>query len=109
MNLSLAIQALRLKQSIAYASIKKVATMLACAGPHDNRLRGMMEYHIATTGRWGGRLVQLQNIRRSTMKESEQAYAMICAGESREMLELCYGPVLETIANCLRHFVEDKQ
>jgi len=103
------VQALRLKQSIAYASIKKIPAMLACSGPHDNRLRGMMEWHVATTGRWGGKLVQLQNVRRSTMKESEAAYRMICEGCSREMLELCYGPVLETIANCLRHFVEDKQ
>lgn len=103
------IKALRLKQSIAYASIKKIPAMIACAGPRDNRLRGMMAYHIATTGRWGGQLVQLQNVRRSTMKDSEQAYADICAGMSREMLEITYGPVLETIANCIRHFVEDKQ
>lgn len=104
---SRAVQALRLKQSIAYASIKKVATMLACAGPHDNRLRGMMEYHVATTGRWGGRLAQLQNLKRPTIADSEGAYQMICDGCSREMLEICYGPVLEVISSCIRHFVHD--
>lgn len=102
-----AIEALRLKQSIAYASIKKVKTMIACAGPHDNRIRGMLTHHGATTGRWTASLVQFQNIRRSTMKYSERAYQDICEGMSREMLEICYGPVLETIANCIRHFVHD--
>jgi DNA polymerase len=98
-------QALRLKQSIAYASIKKVKSMIACCGPHDNRLRGMMEYHVATTGRWGGRLCQLQNLKRSTIKDSDGAYQMICEGCSREELEICYGPVLEVISSSIRHFV----
>jgi len=99
--------ALRYKQSIAYASIKKVKTMLECAGPHDNRLRGMLNHHGATTGRWTASLVQLQNLKRPTIKHSEDAYREICAGVSREMLELCYGPVLEVISSCIRHFVHD--
>jgi len=102
-----AIQALRLKQSIAYASIKKVATMLACAGPHDNRIRGMLNHHGATTGRWTASLVQFQNMKRPTIAHTEDAYREICQGISREMLELCYGPVLEVISSCVRHFVED--
>lgn len=101
------VQALRLKQSIAYASIKKVATMLECAGPHDNRIRGMLNHHGATTGRWTASLVQFQNMKRPTIKHSEDAYREICEGVSREMLELCYGPVLEVISSCIRHFVHD--
>lgn len=99
--------ALRLKQSIAYASIKKVATMLECAGPHDNRIRGMLNHHGATTGRWTASLVQFQNMKRATIKHSEDAYREICEGVSREMLEICYGPVLEVISSCIRHFVHD--
>jgi hypothetical protein len=102
-----AIAALRMKQSIAYASIKKVKTMLACAGPHDNRIRGMLNHHGATTGRWTASLVQFQNMKRPTIKDSEGAYKMICDGESRDMLEICYGPVLEVISSVIRHFVED--
>jgi DNA polymerase bacteriophage-type len=99
--------ALRLKQSIAYASIKKVKTMLECAGPHDNRIRGMLNHHGATTGRWTASLVQFQNMKRPTIKHSEDAYREICEGVSREMLEICYGPVLEVISSCIRHFVHD--
>jgi DNA polymerase len=103
----LPIEALRLKQSVAYASIKKVATMLACAGPHDNRIRGMLNHHGATTGRWTASLVQFQNMKRPTVRFTEDAYREICNGISREMLELCYGPVLEVISSCIRHFVHD--
>lgn len=101
------VQALKLKQSIAYASIKKVKTMLECAGPHDNRIRGMLNYHGATTGRWTASLVQFQNMKRATIKHSEAAYHDICNGIDREMLEVCYGPVLEVISSCIRHFVHD--
>jgi len=101
------VKALRLKQSIAYASIKKVRTMLDCAGPHDNRIRGMLNHHGATTGRWTASLVQFQNMKRPTIKHSEDAYREICEGVSREMLEICYGPVLEVISSCIRHFVHD--
>jgi len=96
-----------MKQSIAYASIKKVATMLECAGPHDNRIRGMLNHHGATTGRWTASLVQFQNMKRSTISDSADAYKMICDGCSREMLEICHGPVLEVISSCIRHFLQD--
>jgi len=99
--------ALRMKQSVAYVSIKKVQTMLDCAGPGDNRIRGMLNHHGATTGRSTNSLVQFQNMKRPTIKDSEGAYKMICEGCSREMLEICYGPVLEVISSCIRHFVQD--
>jgi len=107
------VKALRMKQSIAYVSIKKVKTMLACAGPHDNRIRGMLNHHGATTGRSTNSLVQFQNMKRPSIYDyagkgtSEEAYRAICDGISREMLELCYGPVLEVISSCVRHFVQD--
>lgn len=108
-----ALAALRMKQSVAYVSIKKVRTMLACAGPQDNRIRGMLNHHGATTGRSTNSLVQFQNMKRPTITDwngkgtSEAAYRDICDGISRDMLELTYGPVLEVISSCIRHFVHD--
>jgi DNA polymerase len=99
-----------MKQATAYASIKKVATMLACHGPHDNRIRGMLNHHGATTGRWTNSLVQFQNMKRPTPGiDTEGAYRDICGGISREMLDLCYGPPLEVISSCIRHFVQDTE
>lgn len=100
-------EALRLRASVSYAAIKKVATMLACVGPGDNRIRGLLNHHGATTGRSTNSLVQFQNMKRATIKNSEAAYRDICAGISREMLEIVYGPPLEVIASSIRHFVED--
>lgn len=111
--------ALRMKQSVAYVSIKKVQTMLDCAGPHDNRIRGMLNHHGATTGRSTNSLVQFQNMKRpaghmaaetfkgSGVSWSQIAYQWICEGVSRDMLEACFGPVLEVISSCIRHFVHD--
>lgn len=113
------LHALYMKQSIAYAAIKKVSTMLACAGPHDNRIRGMLNHHGATTGRWTASLVQFQNMKRpsadmaaETFKDSrvtvsQEAYADICNGICLEMLRFLYGPPLEVISSCIRHFVHD--
>lgn len=102
-----AVTALRMKQSVAYASIKKIPTMLACAGPDDNRIRGMLIHHKATTGRQASAIVQWQNMKRPTIKHSEDAYREICAGISRDMLDCCYGPPLEVISSCIRHFMHD--
>lgn len=101
------VQALRMKQSTAYASIKKVGTMLECVGPHDNRIRGMLNHHGATTGRSTNSLVQFQNMKRPTIDDSAEAYRDICAGCSREWLEIAYGAPLEVISSCIRHFVQD--
>jgi len=109
-------QALALKQSIAYAAIKKVKTMLECAGPHDNRIRGMLNHHGASTGRWTASLVQFQNMKRAVAKFigdkewkgwTEEAYQDICEGISLEMLRFLYGPPLEVISSCIRHFVQN--
>lgn len=105
--------ALRMKQSIAYAAIKKVKTMLNCAGPHDNRIRGMLNHHGASTGRWTASLVQFQNMKRSTIKDwagkniSELAYRDICNEVSLEMLRLTWGDPLEVISSCIRHFIQN--
>jgi DNA polymerase bacteriophage-type len=101
------VTALRLKQSIAYASIKKVKTMLECAGPHDNRIRGTKIHHGCTTGRWSDSLVQFGNMKRSEIKHSEAAYADICVEMDREMFEICNGSVLEVLSSSIRHFCQD--
>jgi DNA polymerase len=96
-----------MKASVNYASVKKVATMIACAGPFDNRIRGMLNHHGTGPGRWTASLVQFQNMKRPTIDNTEGAYKAICEGVSRDMLDLCYGPPLEVISSCIRHFVQD--
>lgn len=102
-------KALKIKKLITFASLAKIKSMLACAGPHDNRVRGTLTYHGAGTGRWSASLVQPQNFKRPAAfmeSLSEQAYKDICDGCSSEWLELAYGPPLEVISSCIRHFIQ---
>lgn len=65
-------KALRIRLEAGKASVAKLRKMLTCAANGD-RLTSEFGYHIATTGRWGGRGVQLQNLVRPKLDASEIA------------------------------------
>lgn len=101
---------LTIKRRIGFAALKKIPAMLACAGPYDNRVRGMHIDHGAGTGRWTAEKVQPQNFKKPVPYMeflSKQAYQDICDGCTVDWLELAYGPPLEVIASCIRHFIQD--
>ncbi len=106
-------QAIGLMQKMGFASVKKIPTMLACAGPDDNAIRGSLEFHGASTMRWSAKLHQPQNFK-SPEEWAEfltgRMYADLCDGESKENLEWYYGkPIFSILANCIRHFIQDAQ
>jgi DNA polymerase len=104
-------RALTLKKRVNYASLKKIPAMINCAGPQDNRVRGTLTYHGAGTGRWSASLVQPQNFKRPAeylKKLTGKAYADIISGCNRKWLELVYGPPLEVVSSCIRHFIQDR-
>ena len=60
-------QVLEIRSILSLSSIKKFHKILACIEP-DDRIRGCFQYHGASqTGRWAGRLVQLQNLPRGEL------------------------------------------
>lgn len=59
---------LEIRQTLGMSSVKKLEAMVACADG-DDRCRGLFQYHGATTGRWGGRRVQPQNMPRDAADE----------------------------------------
>jgi DNA polymerase len=63
-------QVLRLRQDGAKSSTAKYEAMVNAANA-DNRMRGLLMYHGAATGRWSGRLVQPQNFPRPQKKNDE--------------------------------------
>lgn len=63
-------QVLRLRQDGAKSSTAKYDAMLNAADA-DDRMRGLLMYHGAATGRWSGRLVQPQNFPRPLKKNDE--------------------------------------
>jgi len=67
-------EVIELRQKIAKTSIKKYDAMIACASDHDGRARGLFQFYGASrTGRWAGRLIQLQNLPRNYIEPIEQA------------------------------------
>jgi len=99
---------LTIKKALNFASTKKVSAMLACACA-DGRARGTIQFYGAGPGRASGRLIQPQNFKRPTIKNTDDAYTDIMAGESEEHIELFYGPLLEVIGSCIRHFIHDPE
>lgn len=63
-------QVLKLRQDGAKSSTAKYDAMLNAADA-DDRMRGLLMYHGAATGRWSGRLVQPQNFPRPLKKNDE--------------------------------------
>lgn len=105
-------QALMIKKRVSYASLKKVAAMIACAGPHDNRVRGTLNDYGAGTGRWSASLIQPQNFKKPSKhleKLTEAIYKDIIEGANAAYLSLVYGPPLECISSCIRHFIQDTE
>lgn len=103
---------LELYSTVQYAAAKKVYTMLDCACA-DGRVRGAHHWYGAGTGRWSGRLIQPQNFKRPTVKDTDLAYRIICdhalLGEdparTRETLDLLWGNALEVVASCIRNYI----
>ena len=94
-------EALRLRQSVSKTSTKKYDTM-AKAVCNDSRVRGLLAYHGADTGRWAGRIVQPQNFPRGTVKESIENLCDAVLEHDRETLELLYGDAMEVLSSALR-------
>jgi len=61
---------LTLRRSLASSSVAKLERMLQCATA-DGRVRYTMQYHGAGTGRWAGRLNQIQNYPRGEIQERQ--------------------------------------
>ena len=94
-------EVLSLRLMLAKSSVKKYQAMLN-AVCDDDRCRGMFFFYGANrTGRFSGRIIQLQNLSRNNMPDLEQARELVKAGDY-EMLSLLYGNVPEVLAQLIR-------
>src|ERR1700724_3855792 len=102
-------RALRIRQLIGSASIKKLARMEACVCA-DGRARGLLQYHGTGPGRSAGRLLQPQNFPRGTIKVDGEAPSVDLVVEAimtgdHEYVEMLIGPAVETVVSGLRHSI----
>jgi DNA polymerase len=79
------------------AKYKAVLLMAAM----DGRIRDLMMYHGANTGRWSGKGLQPHNFPRGNVKDMDQAVADIMTG-SVDLLRAFYGEVIALLSGALR-------
>ncbi|MET3634099.1 DNA polymerase [Streptococcus porcorum] len=74
-------QVLKLRQQVAKSSVSKYQAMMNCVCK-DGRARGMFQFYGANrTGRWSGRLVQLQNLPQNHLPDLEKARELFGTGD----------------------------
>lgn len=92
---------LEIRQQLGKTSIKKYVAMDTACGEGD-RVRGLTQYYGANrTGRWAGRMVQMQNLPRNYIKTLDYARKLIKA-KNYEGLKLLYGNVPDTLSQLIR-------
>ena len=92
-------EVLSLRADAGKSSVAKLDSMLEAAC-RDSRVRGLLLYHGAATGRWAGRLVQPQNFPRGNVADPEQYIDLILAGEY-EALDAAH-PIMDIVSSLLR-------
>ena len=98
---------LEIRQELSKTSTKKYAAIqnAVCS---DGRLRNLLMYHGASTGRWTGMTVQPQNFPKSTFKNTSQALSCVKRG-NLEIFKKYYPDVMGSLSMLLRSvFIPDK-
>lgn len=92
---------LEIRQQLGKTSIKKYVAMDTARGEGD-RVRGLTQYYGANrTGRYAGRLVQLQNLPRNYIKTLDYARKLVKA-KNYDGIKLLYGNVPDTLSQLIR-------
>lgn len=92
---------LKLRQQLAKSSVKKYQAMQnsVCA---DGRARGMFQFYGANrSGRWAGRIIQLQNLLQNHLHDLEDARDIVKSGD-HELMNILYDDVPDTLSQLIR-------
>ena len=92
---------LAIRQELGKTSMKKYDAIDECVCP-DGRVRGLLQYYGANrTGRWAGRLVQVQNLPRTYTEPLDLARQLV---KHRQLdgLKVVYGSVNDTLSQLIR-------
>ena len=92
---------LTLRQQLAKSSVKKYQAMetAACA---DGRARGMFQFYGANrTGRWAGRIIQMQNLPQNHLADLSEARSLVRSGDF-SAVQMLYEDVPDTLSQLIR-------
>ncbi len=94
-------EVLLLRQQLAKSSVKKYTAMETAVCP-DGRARGMFQFYGANrTGRWAGRIIQLQNLPQNHLPDLVEARLIVRSGDF-EAVEMLYEDVPDTLSQLIR-------
>lgn len=92
---------LQIRQELGKTSTKKYDAIKNCVCP-DNRVRGLLQFYGANrTGRWAGRLVQVQNLPRTYTEPLELARELV-TDRRTDTVRCLYGSVSDTLSQLIR-------
>lgn len=93
---------LEIRQQLGKSSVKKFNAMAEVRCP-DGRVRGLLQHYGTGTGRWAGRLVQVQNLARNSIDDDmlELARNLVKLGRLED-LEMIFGNVPDTLSQLIR-------
>lgn len=93
---------LAIRRQVGKSSTAKYESVLNVASPADGRARGLLQYHAAGPGRWGGRLFQPQNLPKGLAAELQEA-AIASIKDPQGIFPLEYGDqAMETLSGVVR-------
>lgn len=99
---------LTIRKKLAKSSVSKYEMMASATG-NDGRLRGTLQFYGANrTGRWAGRLLQVQNLPRNYITNLDIARDLVKAS-NRVGLGLLFGDVADTLSQLIRTAIVAKE
>lgn len=94
-------EVLGLRQELSKSSVRKYDAMKNVKGK-DNRARGLIQFYGANrTGRYSGRLIQVQNLRRNNLKDLELARSLV-KNRDYETMEILYESPSDILSQLIR-------
>ena len=97
---TIALRVLQIRAEMGKTSNAKYDAMLSVVGP-DGRARGLTQFYGSRTGRWAGRLIQMQNLPQNHINALDTARQMLKDGDY-DSLDLTFGNVPDTISQLIR-------
>ncbi len=95
------LRALEIRQLLSKTSISKYKKMLEVVNS-DGRARGLLQFYGAGhTGRWAGRLIQVQNLPQNHISDLNTARKIVKTGDL-ELLEMMYDNPSDILSQCIR-------
>lgn len=89
-----------IRTELSKTSTKKYNAFVRCAGP-DDHVRGCFQFFGGHTGRWAGRLVQLQNLPQNHMSDLAEARELVKSGDY-DTFKMLYPAVTPTLSELIR-------